>query len=227
MMDSNMDYMRKSVLFQGLDKKEFRKIRAAFTPTVRTYEKQEIILRQGDTVGQVGILLEGRVTGVKYHHDGSSQLLKFLNPFDIIGLESAFSSFLTSPYMLIADNQCSILFFMYKKLFDSQEIPLSCKVQLLQNVIHVLSDENIRLMYKIDTLSKRTLRERILTYLSIMREKRGTDTFDIGMTQEQFALYLCVNRSVLSNELNKMRREKLIDFKKSTYTLLTPSISQG
>lgn len=89
-------------------------------------------------------------------------------------------------------------------------------------MVNILSNENIRLMYKIDTLSKRSLRDRITTYLSIIREKRHVDTFDIGMTQEQFAQYLCVNRSVLSSELNKMRKEGLIDFTKSTYTVLFP-----
>ena len=75
------------------------------------------------------------------------------------------------------------------------------------------------MMYKTDVLSRRTLRERVTTYLSIIREKRGSDTFDIGMTQEQFAQYLCVNRSALSKELNAMRREKLIDFRKTVYTI--------
>lgn len=213
------DYMQKSALFQGLEKEELETVRSSIVPIVKTYEKNEIILRQGDVVKYVGILLDGRVSGLKYHYDGSVQILKFLNPLDTIGLESAFSSFHTSPYMFIADKHCSILCIMYAELFTSQGGSISCKLKLLKNVVNILSDENIRLMYKIDTLSKRTLRDRILTYLSIIGEKRGSDRFDIGMTQEQFALYLCVNRSVLSSELNKMRKEGLIDFDKSIYTL--------
>ncbi len=60
----------------------------------------------------------------------------------------------------------------------------------------------------------------MLTYLSIIREKKGRDTFDISMNQEQFAQYLCVNRSVLSKELNQMRNAGLIDYKKNRYTIL-------
>ena len=74
-------------------------------------------------------------------------------------------------------------------------------------------------MYKIDVLSKRTLQERVLTYLSVISEKKGKDTFDISMNQEQFAQYLCVNRSVLSKELNKMRQKGLIDYRKNWYTI--------
>ena len=85
----------------------------------------------------------------------------------------------------------------------------------------ILSDQNIKIMYKVDVLSKRTIRERIITYLSIISEKRNSHTFDIGMTQEQFAQYLCINRSTLSKELNDMRREGLISFYKTTYTIHT------
>ena len=83
----------------------------------------------------------------------------------------------------------------------------------------ILSDENIKIMYKVDVLSKRTIRERITTHLSIISEKRNSRTFDIGMTQEQFAQYLCINRSTLSKELNNMRREGLITFSGSRYTI--------
>ena len=61
-----------------------------------------------------------------------------------------------------------------------------------------------------------------MTYLNIIREKRGTDTFDIYMNQSQFAQFLCVNRSVLSSELNWLREEGLIDYDKTCYTILTP-----
>jgi CRP-like cAMP-binding protein len=75
-------------------------------------------------------------------------------------------------------------------------------------------------MYKIDVLSKRTLQEKILTYLSLIREKNCADTFEIDMNQEQLAQYLCVNRSVLSKELNLMRKNGLIQYQGKCYTVL-------
>lgn len=112
--------------------------------------------------------------------------------------------------MLTADTGCAVVFFRYSLFFSSHGISPSCKIILLQNITKILSDENIKITYKVDVLSKHTIRERILTHLSIISEKRGSHTFDIGMNQEQFAQYLCVNRSTLSRELNAMRREGLI-----------------
>lgn len=223
----DIELIRKAPLFQGLDTAALKKIYSALSPSVKNYQKKEIVMEQGEIVNQIGIVQEGRITGVKYHYDGSSQILRIIKPFESIGLESVSSSYFTSPCFLVADSYCSVVFFTYEEFFSSDHISPSNKKVIWRNILNILADENIRMMYKIDTLSKRTLRERITTYLSIIREKRGMDTFDIGMTQEQFAQYLCVNRSVLSKELNLMRREKLIDFNKTVYTVLeSPKIAK-
>jgi CRP-like cAMP-binding protein len=88
------------------------------------------------------------------------------------------------------------------------------------NIIRLLADENMRKQYKIDVLYKKSLRGRISTFLEHMREKSGSDTFDIGMDREHFAQYLGVNRSALSHELSLMRKDGLIAFRKSRFELL-------
>lgn len=213
------DNIRDSALFKGLTPEEFDNIFDRLMILKKSYTKKEVIMRQGDIVKNIGIIENGSVTGTKYHYDGSAQIIKMLGENDIVGIEAVHSTFLTSPCTLTADSYVTIVFFSYQDLFEPALLTDRCRDLLYQNVINILSDENIKMMYKMDVLSRRTLRERVTTYLSIIREKRGSDTFDIGMTQEQFAQYLCVNRSALSKELNAMRREKLIDFRKTVYTI--------
>jgi CRP-like cAMP-binding protein len=117
---------------------------------------------------------------------------------------------MTSPATLTSRADSTVLFIPYAKILESDGVRTEVKKTIMTNCGEILSNELIRLMYKIDVLSKRMLRERILTYLSLMRERTGSDTVDIGMNQEQFAQYLCVNRSVLSKELNQMRRSGLM-----------------
>jgi CRP-like cAMP-binding protein len=76
------------------------------------------------------------------------------------------------------------------------------------------------MMHKSDILTVRTVRGRIMAYLSIISEKRNNLTVKIDMNQEELAQYLCVDRSVLSSELNKMRKEGVLNFNKKTYTLM-------
>ena len=83
-----------------------------------------------------------------------------------------------------------------------------------------LADESIRKMHKIEILAERGLRDRIIMYLDILRKKSGTNVVHVNMGREQLAQFLCVNRSALSNELNKMKREGLIDFRKNEFRIL-------
>ena len=215
----DIESIRSSTLFKNISETDFDMICHELKPHIRMYSEDETILIQGDVIEKISIIAAGKVLSVKYHYDGTSQILQTFRKNDIIGLEAVSSTFFTSPSMLIAETDCTLAFFRYSEFFTTPVISNTCKIILLQNMAKILSDENIKIMYKVDVLSKRTIRERITTHLSIISEKRNSRTFDIGMTQEQFAQYLCINRSTLSKELNNMRREGLITFSGSRYTI--------
>lgn len=105
-------------------------------------------------------------------------------------------------------------------------IPLSavlkskCSAEIMAFIMQRLADESIRKMHKIEILAERGLRDRIIMYLDILRKKSGTNVVRVNMGREQLAQFLCVNRSALSNELNKMKREGIIDFRKNEFRIL-------
>lgn len=211
--------LKRSKLFCGLSDDEVGQVCRLTVPSERFYDKNQIIVNQGESVGRVGIIKSGTVISMKYHFNGDAQILRIYKRGEVISLDTVNTTLLTSPVTLVSQSDCGIIFIPYKKLFESENVSASVKEAVMFNGSEILSNEIVRLMYKIDVLSKRTLQERVLTYLSIIGEKRGKDTFDIGMNQEEFAQYLCVNRSVLSKELNLMRKSGLIDYKKNKYTL--------
>ncbi len=215
----DLENIRDSTLFKNIPKADFDAICRDLRPYVKMYSEDEIILIQGDAIDKIGIIAAGRVFSVKYHYDGTSQILQTFRTNDIVGLEAVSSTFVTSPSMLIAGTDCTLVIFRYADFFTAPVISDSSRIILLQNMTKILSDAYIKIMYKVDVLSKRTIRERITTHLSIISEKRNARTFDLGMTQDQFAQYLCINRSTLSKELNEMRRDGLIDFSGSRYTI--------
>lgn len=211
--------LKKSRIFQGLDGQEIEKVCEIVMPSEKAYAKNGIILNQGEPVYKIGILKKGSAISVKYHYDGNAQILRIYNQGEVFSLDAVNTSLSTSPSALISQTDCEVVFIPYSKLLDSEAVCEGTKKQIMSNTGEILSNELIRLTYKIDVLSKRTLRERIMTYLSLIRERNESGTFDIGMNQEQFAQYLCANRSVLSNELNKMRKAGLIDYKGNRFTV--------
>jgi Cyclic nucleotide-binding domain. len=217
--DESLTALRKTNLFKGLSDQDILKVHNFTIPSVKEYEKNQVIVNQGDPVSKIGIIKQGTVHSTKYHYNGDTQILRIYKQGEVLSLDTVNTTIMKSPVSLISQTPCTIVFIGYKKLLEIHQIDPAIKETVIFNNSEILSNELVRLMYKIDVLSKRTLQERVLTYLSIIGEKKGKETFDISMNQEQFAQYLCVNRSVLSKELNQMRKEGLIDYNRNRYTL--------
>ena len=73
---------------------------------------------------------------------------------------------------------------------------------------------------KVEHLSRRTTREKVLSYLTAQSVKRGGAEFDIPFSRQELADYLAVDRAALSAELARMKRDGLIDFRKSHFRIL-------
>jgi CRP-like cAMP-binding protein len=211
--------LKGSKLFQGLSEDEISGVCGASVAARKEYSRNQIIVSQGESVGRIGILNRGGVISTKYHFDGAAQIFRIYRPGEALSLDAVSTSLSTSPTTLTSQGDSAIIFLSYKKIFESDSVAPAAKMAIMLNCSEILGNELVRLMYKIDVLSKRTLQDRILTHLSLMCERTGKDVFDIGMNQEQLAQYLCVNRSVLSSELNKLRNAGLIDYKRNRYQI--------
>jgi len=84
----------------------------------------------------------------------------------------------------------------------------------------VIADKNQDLMRKVEAVSKRSIREKLLSYLSIQAQTQGTRYFEIPLGRIELAEYLCVDRSALTRELVKMRQEGLIDYDRNWFRML-------
>lgn len=207
--------LKKTGLFDRLSDRECTLLFNMIAISEKTYSKREIIIHEGSRVQYLYAVKKGKVIGEKFHIEGETNLLNVFEEGEVIGLEAASSTFRTSPLTYTADTEVTVVMIEIASV-------LNCPLRdiILENIIHLLSDISIRQMYKIQVISKHGLRDRIMAHLTIMQRKRNTEVFDIRMSQEQLAQYLCVNRSALSYELNKMKKEGIIDFKKSKFKIL-------
>ena len=182
---------------------------------VKQYAEEEIIFSEEEEIKGLAILHCGTVRGEKFHLEGDVDLMYMYQRGEIFGAEATVSRLRTSPLTYIANEETTVLTADFTDVLASDY-----SMQLMLALLHILADDNIKKLYKIETLSKRGLRERIMTYLRIISKKASSDTFSVHMDREQFAQYLCVNRSALSYELNQMKRDGLIDFKKDEFKIL-------
>ena len=113
--------------------------------------------------------------------------------------------------------------FILKIDFDlEKDIDLSDKDKLIiyRNIINCIGNTNAKQCHKIEIVSQKSIRDKIMTYLLIQKNNKQSNSFNISFDRDQLANYLCVNRSVLSHELSLMQQEGIIKFKKNHFEIL-------
>lgn len=221
-MDSKqiLDFMMRSKIFSGFSAEECVLLEKTLNPYEKFFEKKEIVYNEDDEITCIGQILQGRLIGEKYNSNGQAHIVHIFDKMDVIGLETIYSTKQRSPVTFIANTGTVMLMFPFLTSKNQEQIPTVFQIRIRDNMMRIFADENIKSLYKLEVLSKRALRCRIRTFLCIMEKKTGKRTFHIGMDREQFAQYLCVSRSALSNELSQMQKEGMIAFKKDLFTLL-------
>ncbi len=216
-MQNNYTKMIGSKLFNDVSEKDFKAMLACLSAFEKSYTKNEVILKEGDTVNFVGAVLEGSVRVIKTDYDGNETILLEVFEGDIFGEVLAYAEILKSPVSIIATAQSSILFFDYRKIIRTCNASCVFHQKLIANMLNVVAIKSLYLHRRIDIISKKSLRDKILTYFHY--ESMGREHFSIAMNREELANFLCADRSALSNELSKMKKDGLIDYNRNEFTL--------
>ena len=120
----------------------------------------------------------------------------------------------------LASEDARILFMPFDRVMHSCTMACVFHHRLIENMVHIIANKNRDLMRKVEIISKRTLREKILAYLSIQAQVQQARYFEIPLGRVEWAEYLCVDRSALSRELAKMKEDGMIDFDRNCFRIL-------
>lgn len=167
-----------------------------------------------------GVILSGAVNMIKEDIWGTQTLIVSMKTGEVFGETFACGNRSDSKVTFAVSTDCLILFLPYNKVLHSCSMSCTFHHRLIENMVGLISNKNVQLIEKIEVTSKKTLREKILTYLSIQSQQQGCSYFDVPLGRLEMAAYLCADRSALTRELSQMRSEGLLDFEKNTFHLL-------
>ena len=187
---------------------------------LKEYKKNQYIITLEENVEAVGILLSGKVDMIKEDLWGNKTLLVSMQKGELFGESFSCGIVKNATVSFVADTASMILFLPFSRILRTCNMPCKFHHRLIENMVTVIAEKNIVLMDKVDILSKKTLREKIATYLLQEASKQQSLYFDIPLGRVQLAEYLCVDRSALTRELNTMKAEGYIDFDKNTFRVL-------
>jgi CRP-like cAMP-binding protein len=211
--------MMKTRVFNGFTSNECSALRELSQAATRSCADGEAFVTEGEIIDFFAIVLRGNLVCEKNDYGGRVELIQNYAPGDTVCLDIACTLTRRCPFRIICINGADLLVLRYDALFCRETLSDAMYEGLRTNIIHFLANENIKKLYKIDVLYKRTLREKILVFLRNMETRTGSNNMRINMSREQFAQYLGVNRSSLSHELSLMQTEGLFRFKKDCFVL--------
>lgn len=218
-MKKYSEILKKCPLFSDMDEKDIPVMLACLGAKTDEFDKKYTVMAEGSSAKYIGIVLSGAVQIEQTDFYGNRSILSVVNEGEVFAEAFACSSIEILPVSVIALKQSEIMF------IDSTHILHLCKNncsfhnQLIFNLMKDIASKTVMFHQKIDVISKRSTREKLLAYLSIVSKKEGSPGFYIPFDRQELADFLEVDRSGLSAEIGKLKKEGILDCKKNYFVL--------
>lgn len=195
------------IIFENINKDEIDTMLKCFEAKRMTFSKDRTIISNMTNAKSIGIVLSGRADMIRYEYNGNRTILEKLSRNSIFG---EVFSYLGSGVSVIATTSCEVLFIDYNHLIKRCKKGCVCHSILIDNVLQLLSKKIIDLNERIEILSKRTIREKLLSYFNLMSKDKVNRIFTIPFSYTDLADYLSIDRSAMMREIKCLRDDGFI-----------------
>ena len=219
-MKKYIPILKRTKLFSGVGEEDIASLLSCLGARKKEYKKGEYILREGEHISDIFILVEGKIHIQKDDYWGNRSILSVISVGEMFGEGYAAPESGALLNDVVAVEVSSVIFFDVKRILTTCSSACRFHNMIVQNMFFAISDKNRKLVQKLGHMSGRTTRAKLISYLSEEAKRQGSSAFTVPFNRQQLADYLCVDRSAMSNELCKMRDEGMIKFEKSRFELL-------
>ncbi len=219
-MKKYIGVLKRTQIFAGVGDDEITSMLSCLGGRLNTYKKGEYVLRQGQHLSDITVLVEGKLHIQKDDYWGNRSILGQITVGEMFGeaYVAPESGALLNDVVAVEDS--AVIFFDVKRILTTCSAACRFHAMVVQNMFYAISEKNRKLVQKLDHMSKRSTREKLISYLSEQAKKQNSASFTIPFNRQQLADFLSVDRSAMSNELCKMRDEGLLEFDKNSFKLL-------
>jgi CRP-like cAMP-binding protein len=216
----NFSALKQSPLFQGVSEEELSSLVKCLGCTRKSYGKGEAVCITGDFVREIGIVVSGRVRLIKDDAWGNSNIITEVTEGGMFAEAVVCGGVGVLPVTVVAAADTEVCFMDFQRVISTCSSACVFHTLLIRNMIGVFARKNIMLEGKMEHITKRTTREKLLSYLSEQSKLRGGKSFEIPFDRQGLADYLSVERSALSAEMSRLKTERIISYRKSRFELL-------
>ena len=219
-MKEYIPILKRTKLFAGVADNEIEAVLSCLGAQMKGYKKGEYLIRQGEHLRYIAVLVEGGLHIQQDDYWGNRTIVNHIVVGEMFG--EAYIAPESGPILndVVAVEDSTVI------LLDAGRVLTGCSSAcqfhaiVIQNLLFSISERNRKLVQKLGHISKRSTREKLISYLSAESQRHNSASFTIPFNRQQLADYLSVDRSAMSYELCKMRDDGLLLFEKNRFQLL-------
>ncbi len=219
-MKKYLPVLKHTQMFAGVGEDEIASMLSCLGARLHGYKKGEFVFRQGERLSDIAVLVEGSLHIQKDDYWGNRSILGQIPVGELFG--EAYAAPESGPLLhnVVAVEDSVVIFFDVKRVITTCSSACRFHAMIVQNMFFAICEKNRALVQKLGHMSKRSTREKLISYLSEQARRNNSASFVIPFNRQQLADFLSVDRSAMSNELCKMRDEGLVEFEKNAFRLL-------
>lgn len=219
-MKKYSDILKNCRLFDDIGDDDLIAMVGCLRAKVRTYGKNQAIMSEGEKASDIGIMLSGKAQLIRDDYYGNRSIVANIQPSQLFAESFVCAGADTVPVDIIATEDSEVMLIDGYHILHTCSNSCSFHNQMIFNLMKIVANKNLIFDQKIDITSKRTTRDKLLTYLMHQSKANGSDSFVIPYDRQELADYLEVDRSGLSAEISKLRREGVLECRKNEFRLL-------
>ena len=219
-MKNYLEILKKCQLFDGIDDDELLRMLHCLGARVEIYKKKQTVMSEGSPADFIGIVLSGETQTIQFDYYGNRSIIDTIMPGEMFNEAFACAKMSSIPVSVISTKPSEIMLINCDHILHTCENNCGFHRTMIYNIMKELALKTISYHQRAEITSKRTTRYKLLAFLDLMAKKTQSRSFEIPFDRQELADYLEVERSGLSTEIGKLRREGIIDCEKNKFTLL-------
>jgi len=212
-----INILKNTELFQNMTGEEITSILKCLNSKTKIYQKDEFIFLAGESKPAVGIIIYGRAQVIKENMQGDRLILRKLGVGDMFGETYAGMDIDVVPVSVSALEETKIVLFELKYILNTCKSACAFHQTLILNLMKNIAKKSAMLNEQMSYLSHKTIRGRLEAFFFEQADKNGSYSFSIPFNRRELAEYLCMDRSAMIRELQKMKTEGALSFNKNTF----------
>lgn len=219
-MEQYFDIILKNSLFQDIGVEELRSMLGCLSAKTVQVSKGEPVFLEGDAAGFIGLVLEGSIQVVRDDYFGERTLLTHAESGELFAEAFSCAGVHTMPVSAYALRASKVMLFDFQKMMTVCSNACGFHNRLVKNLLQVVAQKNLLLSRKIQFMSRKTTKEKLMAYLLDQAKQKGSAEFTIPLDRQTLADFLGVERSAMSAELSKLGKAGILEYKGAYFKLL-------